>query len=113
MERGSLSAYEQYVFNGLDKKRELDRWHIINKKREDYEILINAIKKYIDLYGTIEFNSDYTKIKRVQSWQEMEEDWKHCTSDTRRKINKERENKQSLNKQQPPTEDMWAKIKGK
>lgn len=34
---------------------------------KDKDLLIECIKQYIDWYGGVEFNSDYTKIRRIWS----------------------------------------------
>lgn len=35
---------------------------------EDRDIFIECAKQYADIYGTIDFNSDYTKLKKLHEW---------------------------------------------
>lgn len=71
MKMNLLSDYELKVIKFLDGLKigdtcEVDKWC----KPETKEQFISTIKLYIDTYGRIEFNSDYTKFKRVMTYDE-------------------------------------------
>jgi hypothetical protein len=83
-----LSNYEVKVIKFLDGIKisqtcEVDKWSKI-ETRDDF---IKTIKIYIDSYGSIEFNSDYTKFKRVMTYDETIEYFNN------NKLNNKREKK--------------------
>ena len=66
-----LSDYEIKVIKHLDSMELGDVCKVkdwckeINKKK-----FINAIKMYIDAYGSILFSDDYTSFKKTITWEE-------------------------------------------
>lgn len=80
MDGRELTDYEKYVFNGIDTKMKLNVSYSIDKERKDLKDFISAIKKRIDLYGDCEFNSDYTKFRKIGTWNELTDKWN--TSDS-------------------------------
>lgn len=68
-----LTDYEQNIFDKfskVDANGELViRYGVsyaISPDRPDREQLIATIKKYIDTWGNVEFNPDYTKFRRIE-----------------------------------------------
>lgn len=54
------------VFRRLDKASP----GIYKVPDEDREIFISCAKQYADIYGTVCFNSDYTKLKKLHEWKQ-------------------------------------------
>lgn len=69
-----LTEYEKEIFAKVEKF-EFDRVYKIPMDRPDREKLIAAFKKYIDVWNNFEFNSDYTKFRRIPTIAELEEEW--------------------------------------
>ena len=90
MERGGLTDYEKYVFNGVENKMKINAIYSIDVKRKDYEDFISAIKKRIDLYGDCEFNSDYTKFRKIIPFEEELEYWKNSDSNKVKQLKKKK-----------------------
>jgi AICAR transformylase/IMP cyclohydrolase PurH len=65
-----MNDYEKYIFHNIETKTKLDVWYVIDSKRSDLQDFVEAIKKRIDLHEDCEFNSDYTKFKRVMTYDE-------------------------------------------
>ena len=59
----------QKAFNILDKLKpgEIMELNKIDDKRRDDFIL--CTKQYIDCFKTVEFNTDYSKLKKIKSWE--------------------------------------------
>lgn len=59
----------QKAFNILDKLKpgEIMELNKIDDKRRDDFIL--CAKQYIDCFKTVEFNTDYSKLKKIKSWE--------------------------------------------
>lgn len=70
-----LNDYEKYIFNEIETKTNVEVWYRISKDRTDLEDFIEAIKKRIDMYDDCEFNGDYTKFKRIRTWEQHIKYW--------------------------------------
>lgn len=60
-----LNEYEQKMFENLYNLTQLGKWFVIKDDRKDREQFIAVIKKYIDTFGTIEFNGNYTMFRFI------------------------------------------------
>ena len=74
-----LTEYEQEVFDKLDMIKDGElvikfgvKYNILID-RPDREEFIAAVKKYIDCWNTFEFNKDYTKMKRCERINKLED----------------------------------------
>lgn len=59
-----LTPYQQEKFNSLETIQD-GKWYAINKDRPDREEFIEALKLYIEVWGTLEINSNYTAFRRT------------------------------------------------
>jgi len=59
----------QKAYYILDKMKpgEIMELNKIDKIRRD--IFIICVKQYIDSFKTIEFNTDYSKLKKINTWE--------------------------------------------
>lgn len=72
-----LTGEEKVLFDNIDKKIELGRVYFIAPDRPNRTHFIDTIKKYHDCFGTIEFNNDYTKFKKIKSFNQILTDIKN------------------------------------
>lgn len=63
-----LSEYEQKVFFNMDVNIKFGVRYNIPEDRQDRTELIAAIKKYIDVWGNVEFNRDCTKFRKIEKF---------------------------------------------
>lgn len=61
----NLTPYQAEKFPHLEKSIKDGQWYIINPDRPDIPELIECIKLFIDYYGTLEFNKDYSAFRRA------------------------------------------------
>lgn len=64
----NLSEYDQKIFFNMDVEIKFGVMYKIPLDRQDREQLIAAIKKYIDVWGNVEFNRDYTKFRKIEKF---------------------------------------------
>lgn len=59
------------MFLNLDTLSVKSGWFNIQPNRNDLDRFIEVIKKRIDMIGDFEFNEDYTKFRRIESFSEF------------------------------------------
>lgn len=56
-------------------------------KPETTKDFISAIKKRIDIHDDCEFNGDYSKFRKIRTWEEEIEYWKNSDSNKVKQLN--------------------------
>ena len=59
-----------HVFNKLDLMKPGEIIIIKDHANKRYDTFISCAKQYADIYGTIQFNDNYTKIKKLHEWKQ-------------------------------------------
>lgn len=77
MTMNHLSDYEAKVFAMIEKMK-VGQSALVKDwaKPETTNDFISAIKKRIDLHNDCEFNGEYSKFRKIRTWEEHEEYWK-------------------------------------
>lgn len=84
----SLSDYEQRVFAMIEKMKVGQSAFIKDwAKPETTNDFISSIKKRIDIRDDCEFNGDYSKFRKIRTWEEEMEYWKNSDSNKVKQLN--------------------------
>ena len=59
-----LTPYQQEKFPHLESSIKDGQWYNIKADRPDRKEFIECLKLYIDYWGNLELNEDYTKFRR-------------------------------------------------
>lgn len=70
----TLTAFESSIYSIIQTKCIKYKWYVLDPNRSDYNEVLSALKKIIDIFGCVEFKDDkYDSYRKCDSYIEIRE----------------------------------------
>lgn len=70
----TLTEFESSIYSAIQTKCVKYKWYALDPNRNDYDKVLSALKKIIDIFGCVEFKDDnYDSYRRCDSYAEVRE----------------------------------------
>lgn len=82
-----LNDFEKTIYHKFLTKCEKGKWYVLDKKRQDYNQIFEALKKILEVYGGVEFEDmEFIRYRRCDSRKEISEWYKQLEIKNKGKI---------------------------